>query len=102
MPTWPTAKDPDEVLDYYVDFADRLDPGDGSPADAIDGEAVWTIEDSDNDNLAIDSHTVSGTRAYVRLSGGTLAHGPYNLLCHIETTAGQEMEQSMKLKMKAR
>lgn len=86
---WP-FKDPDEVLDYHVDWTARLD-GD-TILTSIWEMPVGIIKDSDN--ATNDSTTIW-------LSGGTLGAN-YVMVNRVTTAAGRTMDQSVKLKVRTR
>jgi len=93
MLTWP-PKDPEEVLDYDIDWSQRLDTG-----DTITG-STWEIADDDA-TLTIDSNSFSNTATKVWLSEGTLG-SVYKLTNTITTDDGRTMEQTVKLKIRAK
>jgi hypothetical protein len=87
--TWP-PKDPDEVLDYQVDWTDRLDEDTITSSD-------WTVPDG----ITQDSESSSTTTATIWLSGGTLGD-TYVLLNRVVTAGGRTMDQSVRLKIKSK
>lgn len=87
---WPT-KDPQEVLDYDIDWSERL-------VDDTIVASTWAVDDA---TLTIDNDVSSDTATKVWLSGGTLA-AQYILTNTITTAEGRTMEQSVKLRIKAR
>lgn len=84
---WPN-KDQNEVLDYELNWSDRLD------GDTID-TSVWTVPAG----LTKDSDEFNGPVATVWLSGGTDGEN-YTLLNRITTTGGRTMDQSVKLRVR--
>lgn len=86
---WPD-KDPDEVLDYELDWTARLD------GDTI-STSTWTAPAGITKNS--DSHTTAVSKIW--LSGGTLAVR-YDLLNRITTAAGRTMDQTVSIKIKAK
>jgi hypothetical protein len=88
--TWP-PKDPDEVLDYQVDWSDRLN------GDTL-STSVWTISDP---ALVEDSSEISGDNTIIWLSAGTLGEA-YDLLNRVTTTGGRTMDQTVRLRIKAK
>lgn len=89
--TWPN-KDPQDVLDYIVEWADWLD------TDTISSSAFTIADDAD---LTVDSSSINGTKTVVWLSGGTL--GVTALVTnHIVTTAGREIDQTVRLRIRSR
>lgn len=87
---WP-FKDPDEVLDYIIDWSARL--GD---SDTI-STSTWTFPSGITKDS--DSNTTTTTTAWV--SGGTIGE-TYEILNRVTTTGGRTYDQTVKLKVKAR
>ena len=88
---WP-EHDPDEVLDYSVDWTGRIE------ADPI-ATSDWTI--SPDGSLTEDSSAFVGAVATVWLSGG-VAGATYVLLNHITTEGGRTLDQSVTIKVVTR
>lgn len=88
--TWP-AKDPDEVLDYGIDWAARIEAG-----DAI-ATVTWTFPAG----ITKSNEQLAGTVASVFVSGGTEAE-TYSIGCRVTTTGGRTMDETAKLKIKTR
>lgn len=89
---WP-YKDPDEVLDYSINWADRLD------VDTI-STSVWMLAANTPDaNLAFGVNSYSNTATVIWLSGGTLGKD-YHVTNRITTAAGRTMDQSVKIKIR--
>lgn len=86
---WP-AKDPDEVLDYKVDWAKRLG------ADSITA-STWTSPDGIT--LMTSSFQSKFTIAWI--SGGTIGK-TYAFTNRITTSSGRVMEQTVELPIKSR
>ena len=87
IPTY--SKDPDETLDYIINWATHL----GS--DTISSSS-WVAETG----ITIDSDTNTTTTATVWLSGGTL--GQFYLVTNtIVTDGGRTLEQSIRVHMVA-
>ena len=87
IPTY--SKDPDETLDYIVNWATHL----GS--DTISSSS-WDAETG----ITVDSDTNTTTTATVWLSGGTL--GEFYLVTNtIVTDGGRTLEQSIRIRMVA-
>lgn len=86
---WP-FKDPDEVLDYVVDWTARL------AGDTI-GTSLWIVpigitdENEENDT----------TTTTIWLSGGTIGQ-TYEFVNRVQTAGGRTMDQSVKLPIKTR
>jgi len=82
--TWPD-KDPNEVLDYELDWSARLSDGDTISA------STWIVPDG----LTEDSNSNTTTTTTIWLSGGTL--GEYTLTNRVTTAGGRTMDQSVRL-----
>lgn len=99
MASWP-AKDPEEILDYTVDWTLRLEGGE------IIVSSVWTVASGtvvigDGSGSPAPSVDVAGLIAKFWAEGGTLDET--NLITnHIVTSAGREREFTGKLKIKAK
>lgn len=92
MRVWP-SKDPDEVLDYAIDWALRLGPDRIVTATfTLTTAAGMTIDDSDHD---------SKTLSVVTLSGGTAGQRG-KVLCQITTEDGQTLQETATVLVKAR
>jgi hypothetical protein len=86
---WP-AKDPDEVLDYQLDWSLRV-------LDDTIQSSEWTMpEGLEKVN---DFHNASTTTVWLR--GGTLDE-THIVLNRIVTNGGRTMDQSVKLKIKSK
>jgi hypothetical protein len=86
-------KDPDEVLDYTVDWSDRLG------ADTINDSSWEMSADNSDDELDIDSDTNTTDSSTVWLSGGTIGVS-YELTNRVVTAGGRTMDQTCKIKIK--
>ncbi len=87
---WGT-KDPDEIIEHAVDFADALDAGD----------SLLTIDYSflTQAGLTKTNPRIDGTLARVRISAGT--HGGNGRLRLLVTTLGGEtLEELVKIKVR--
>jgi hypothetical protein len=84
--TWP-AKDPDEVLDYKIDWADRLN------GDTITASTFTLVVAA---GLVIDTESNTATTSTVWLSAGT-AGSAATLRCRVETTGGRTMDEEISL-----
>lgn len=87
--TWPN-KDPDEVLDYQIDWLPRL-------IDDTIASSSWTVPVG----LTNVSSSFTDTRALVWLSGGTIGES-YSILNRIVTAAGRTMDQTVTLTVAAK
>jgi len=86
---WP-SKDPDEVLDYQLDWTARLD------GDTISSSS-WAV--ASGSGLTIDSDSETTTLTTVWLSAGTEGT-TYTLTNTIVTAASRTMEQSVRIRIK--
>lgn len=84
--TWP-SRDPDEILDYQVDWTARL---------AGDTIATSTISLTAASGLTIDSQSNTTSSATVILSGGTLGQVA-KLLNRVTTAGGRTMDEEITL-----
>lgn len=87
--SWP-PKDPDEVLDYVVDWSFRLE--DDTIATSVFTVPAGLVKDSDSND---------DTTATVWLSGGTEGER-YEILNRITTVGLRTMDQTVKLKIKTK
>jgi hypothetical protein len=85
---WP-FKDPEGVLDYEIDWSDRLDGDTISSSD-------WEIEAGITEGS---SNTTTVTKIW--LSGGTIGE-KYVLTNRIVTAGGRTMDQSTRIAVKAK
>lgn len=92
---WFPDKDPDEVLDYQIDWSAALDEGDEIATSA------WSIATDPDTMLVIDSDTLAASTTTVWLSAGTIGKR-YVLLNRITTVGGRTMDQSVSIKIRAR
>ncbi len=81
-------KDPDEVLDYVLDWSPRI------LTDTID-TSIWIVPSG----ITKDSDTNTVTSTTIWLSGGTIGTA-YVLTNRITTADGRTMDQSCKIKIK--
>jgi hypothetical protein len=88
--TWDRTKDPDEVVDYDIDWSDQMT----ADSDTI-STSTWTVPTG----ITKDSSSNTTTRTKVWLSGGTTGE-TYTLLNRVVTAGGRTLDQSVKLKMK--
>lgn len=95
--TWP-PKDPDEVLDYDVNWA--LDK-DGNPGRTFGDNLISSLWIIDSGTVVINSNTFTTGATKVWLSGGLL--GETSMLTNrIVTAGGRTMDQTIKVKLKAK
>lgn len=92
MLTWP-YKDPDEVLDYAIDWTELLE---GDTIDTSD----WIISVG---SVVIDTSDVDTARAVatVWLSGGTLGE-TCEVLNRVVTLGGRTMDRTVRLRIRTR
>lgn len=91
---WPN-KDPNEILDYQVNWEKRVQSR-RTPDDTIVG-STWIVPDG----ITKQSDTFSDTTTTIWLSGGTDGQ-PYTLINRIVTTEGRTMDESVTIKIKER
>jgi hypothetical protein len=90
--SWPN-KDPDEVLDYSIDWSARL-----SDTDFITSSTWVNLTSS---GLIRYSSSSSSTITTIWFSGGTLDLS-YIITNRVVTNEGRTMDQSAKIKIKAK
>ena len=95
MLVWP-FKDADEVLEYFVDWT--LHPV-WQPGDAIDS-ATFSLATAAGMTISTSSHD-SRNLSFVTLSGGTAASRG-KVLCEVVTDAGQTLQQTATVLIRAR
>jgi len=86
--TWQTAKDPDEVKDYMVDWTARL-------ADDTIVTSQWIVPTG----ITMDSDSSTTTSTTIWLSGGTIGD-TYEFVNRVATAGGRIYDQTCKLKCK--
>lgn len=91
MLTWP-PKDPNEVLDYDIDWTDRLEDGETISS------STFTVSSGD---VEIDSDTDAAGVTTVWLSGGT-DNTTCVILNRITTSEGRTYDQSVKLRIRSK
>lgn len=89
---WP-AKDPDEILDYTIDWSARL------VTDTI-ATSVWILDVGITETTQSFTNTPPQSTT-IWLSGGTLG-ASHAITNRITTNGGRTMDQTVKLKIKAR
>lgn len=87
--TWPD-KDPDEVLDYQINWAARLSVG----------ETISTVSWSVDSGLTVDSYSNTGTTATVWLSDGT-PNKTAVIRCTVTTNQGRVMEERVDMNIRS-
>lgn len=91
--SWP-SKDPDELLDYQIDWSERL----GDDTISSGNSSSW---DGDDDDLIIEDESHTDTTTTVWLSGGVL-ETRYLLTNTIWTDGGRILQQSIYLPIRAK
>jgi ribosomal protein S28E/S33 len=86
---WP-FKDPDELLDYEVNWAARLG------TDTISSVA-WTVPDG----IVKEDEAATGAVVSIWLSGGTEGQS-YNVGCRVLTTGGRTYDETIVLPVRSR
>lgn len=86
MPSY-FQKDPNEVLNYTVDYAQQLTEDGGTTISS----STWTISPS---GLTQDSETESSTTATIWVSGGTEGQA-YQVRNDVVTSGGQEYSRTI-------
>lgn len=85
------AKDPDEKIEYAIDFAPALAAGDSL--------ATITYSFVDQAGLVMSNERVDGTFARVRLAAGTAGENG-KLRCLAVTAGGEELEEVVRVKVR--
>jgi hypothetical protein len=88
-------KDPEEVLDFDLDWSARLVDGDTITS------STWIIATEPDSALINQSDASSATATKVWLAGGTLG-ATYLLTNRVVTAGGRTMDHSEKLKIRAK
>jgi len=88
---WEEPKDPDEVLDYQLNWATRLVPGDEILT------STWILPEG----IVRDSDEQSISDTTIWLSSGVLG-ATYDILNRVTTSGGRTMDQTVRLKCKAK
>lgn len=90
IPRWPN-KDPDETLDYKIEWEDRL--GDGDTIQV----STWIVPPG----LVQNSNSLTTDTTTVWLSGGTVSE-TYTVTNRVTTAQGRIMDQSARLQISAK
>jgi hypothetical protein len=83
--TWPN-KDPDDILDYSIDWGRLLDDG-----DAI-ASVVWIVPTGLTGGVEL----ITGAITTVWLSGGSAGQS-YDVTARVTTSGGRQMDRSGRL-----
>lgn len=89
MISWP-FKDPNEVLDYEIDWSAR-----------IGGDAISTVTWTVPGGITKNSDAVSGDITAIWLSGGT-AGTSYDIGCRVVTSGGRTYDETVTLSVSNR
>jgi hypothetical protein len=89
-PSWP-SKDPDETLDYVIDWSERLPAGD------LIAQSSWSLPTG----LSSDRDEFEGQQSVVWLNGGTEGQ-TYSLTNTVETVQGRVLQQTVRIRIKSR
>lgn len=92
--TWARTKDPDEVLDYGVNWADPS-------SDALAGDTISTSSWIVPSGIVKDSDGHTPTTTTIWLSGGTVGE-TYEFVNRVVTAGARTMDQTVKLKLRNR
>lgn len=93
--TWEATKDPDEVKDYGLNWADRL-----AEAEDTLSSSAWSVV-TGGVALVLSSPSFEATgKTTIWVAGGTLGV-TYELLNRVVTSGGRTYDKTMRLKMKA-
>lgn len=85
-------QDPDEVLDYGVDWGLWLRPGDTISA------STWAAS-SVNVTLSGDNFDDTSTVVFASLGGTVAVDDVYTITNHVTTAAGREADQTISIKV---
>jgi hypothetical protein len=90
-------KDPDEILDYVMDYSREF--AKSEPVDQI-ATSVWSVSP---DTLDIDSEEVIGTdKARVWVSGGGKLHTSHRLTNRVTTIGGRTYDRTIKVTIRSK
>ena len=91
MQKWPD-KDPDEVLDYIMDWSPRN----------IQGDTIQTIQATvTSGDVQVATNSISGLQTRTWLSGGTNGT-PCVVGLRITTAAGRVLDESVQIRIRTR
>jgi hypothetical protein len=89
-PTWP-SKDPDETLDYVIDWSERL------PADDYIMQSTWAVPVG----LLEDRSEFEAQQSVIWLSLGA-ENQAYSLTNTVITAQGRVLQQTVRIRIKSR
>lgn len=96
---WPRPKDPDEIVDYEIDWTPQLSDDNGVRIEGlVIASSSWPTVPV---GITKDSDSKSDTGAKIRVSGGTTGE-TYELVNRVVLSDGQIWDQTCILKMKTR
>jgi hypothetical protein len=88
-------KDPDEVLDYTINWSDVLDAS--NPVDSITVSTWEVAEFTNGADLNMDSDTLANPFTTIWLSGGGVLNSIHKVINHITTAGGRQYERTIKI-----
>ena len=91
MQSWPIAKDPDAVLDYYFDWS--------SWREGADTIATVAILLAPGAAITINSHDFNGGMVRVWISGGVAGTVEF-VTCRVTSTAGRTDDMTNRLRIR--
>lgn len=89
------AKDPDEVLDYLLDWSARLMPGDTITT------SQWIMPTPTTGDIVKNSDAKTASTTTIWLSAGTDGKN-YSIVNRVVTAGGRTMDQTCVVKIKGR
>lgn len=92
--TWARTKDPDEVVDYGVNWADPT-------SDALAGDTILTSTWVVPPGITKDSAGNTATTTTIWLSGGTVGEN-YEFVNRVVTVGARTFDQTVKLRCRTR
>jgi len=92
---WEDFKDPDEILDYKLNWAPRLEPGDTIVT------SIWLLPTVTGAPLVQESAEFTTTSSTIWLAGGEL-NATYDITNRVTTMGGRTMDQTVRLKCKVK
>lgn len=90
------VKDPEEVLDYTLDWSEYLPAGDTVAS------ATWTVPDGITESTAPGhQHNVNGARTTIWLAGGSEPKD-YLITCRIVSAQGRQADRTFEIAVRSR
>jgi len=93
MQSWPIPKDPDEVLDYYFDWSDRLEVGETIASSTLTPSAGAGITISNKANV--------GSMVSFNVSGGVEGEN-VDITCRVVTNFPRTYDCTSRLRVRSR